>query len=188
MSDTLNVVVLVGSLRKESYTRRLAQALIKLAPATLKMEIVPIGELPLYNQDLESDAPPPPWRAFRDRVRPADGALFATPEYNRALPAVLKNAIDVGSRPYGKSVWSGKPAAIVSNSPGMIGGFGANHQLRQSLVFLDMPILQQPEAYIGGSDKLFDERGEFVNPTTRDLCTRLVTTFEAWIRATRKPK
>ena len=138
MADTRDVVVIVGSLRKDSLNRKAANAIAAIAPASLRFEIVEIGQLPFYNQDLD-EAPPAAWTAFRDRVRAADAVLFVTPEYNRSVPGVLKNAIDVGSRPYGKSVWSGKPAAIVTVSPGAIGGFGANHHLRQSLVYLDMP-------------------------------------------------
>ena len=133
------VAVIVGSLRKASYSRMLARAMIELAPASLECGFVEIGDLPLYNQDEDTESPPAPWTTFRDRVRPVNAVLFVTPEYNRSVPGVLKNAIDVGSRPYGKSVWSGKAAGVVSNSPGAISGFGANHHLRQSLVFLDMP-------------------------------------------------
>ena len=111
--------------------------------------------MPIYNQDGDAN-PPAEWTAFRERIRAADAVLFVTPEHNRSVPAALKNAIDIGSRPYGKSAWSGKPGAVVSASPGGIGGFGANHHLRQSLVFLDVPAMAQPEAYIGGADKLFD--------------------------------
>src|SRR5204862_5413477 len=146
----------IGSLRKASLNRKMGVAMAALAPPTLQLDIVEIGQLPLYNEDLETD-PPEPWRAFRERVRAADAVLFVTPEYNRSVPGVLKNAIDVGSRPYGKSVWTGKPGAVVSVSPGALGGFGANHNLRQSMVFLDMPMLQQPETYIGHAAKLFDD-------------------------------
>ncbi len=135
MSNPQDVAVLVGSLRKESFNRKLAKALIALAPPPLKLEIIEIGNLPLYNQDLDA-SPPPEWTAFRDRVRRADAVLFITPEYNRSVPAPMKNAIDVGSRPYGSSVWDGKPGGVISASPGAVGGFGANHHLRQSLVFL----------------------------------------------------
>lgn len=159
MGMNRDIAVLVGSLRKESLNRKMAHALIELAPSGLKLGIVEIGQLPLYNLDLETANPPAPWTQFRDSVRPVQGVLFVTPEYNRSVPGALKNAIDVGSRPYGKSVWDKKPAGIISVSPGAIGGFGANHYLRQSLVFLNMPVLQQPEAYIGGADKLFDENG-----------------------------
>ncbi|SCB15515.1 NADPH-dependent FMN reductase [Cupriavidus alkaliphilus] len=180
MSEPRDVVVLVGSLRKESYNRKLAKALIALAPAQLRPEIVEIGNLELYNQDLD-DKPTQAWTAFRDRIRRADAVLFVTPEYNRSVPAPLKNAIDVGSRPYGSSVWDGKPGAIISASPGAIGGFGANHHLRQSLVFLNIPILQQPEAYISGVDKLFDEQGGIANESTKGFLGKFMTTFGVWI-------
>ena len=122
--------------------------------------------------------------AFRDAVRPADAVLFATPEYNRSVPGVLKNAIDVGSRPYGASVWDKKPAVVVSNSPGVIGGFGANHHLRQSLVFLNMPALQQPEAYVGGVNKLFADDGSIAVEATRAFLTGLMVRFAEWIEET----
>jgi chromate reductase len=176
-----NVATIVGSLRKESYNRKMAHALADLAAPGMKLEIVEIGDLPLYNEDLEKNSPPAQWLAFRDRIRPFDAVLFVTPEYNRSVPGVLKNAIDVGSRPYGKSVWSGKPAAVVSVSPGAIGGFGANHHLRQSLVFLDMPALQQPEAYIGGAAKLFDDKGNLTNDGTRDFLKSFLQKFATWI-------
>jgi chromate reductase, NAD(P)H dehydrogenase (quinone) len=179
------IAILVGSLRKGSFSRKMAEALIALAPDTLSLEIVEIGELPLYNQDLDTDPPPPAWVAFRDAVRPVDGLLFITPEYNRSVPAALKNAIDVGSRPYGKSVWSGKPGAIVSVSPGAIGAFGANHHLRQSLVFLDVPTMQQPEAYIGGAATLFNEQGGMANEATKTLLTRFMASFAAWVETHR---
>lgn len=181
MSDVLDIAAVVGSLRRESFTRRLVEALVRMVPPGLRIELVAIGELPLYNQDNEA-SPPAAWSAFRTRIQRADGILFATPEYNRSVPGVLKNAIDVGSRPYGKSVWSRKPAAVVSVSPGAIGAFGANHHLRQSLVFLDMPTLQQPEAYIGNVDKLLDAAGGFTDNGTRDFCTRFLAAFEAWVR------
>jgi chromate reductase, NAD(P)H dehydrogenase (quinone) len=175
------IAVLVGSLRKGSFSRKMAEALAALAPDTLSLQIVEIGDLPLYNQDLDTDAPPPAWVAFRDTVRPVDGLLFVTPEYNRSVPGGLKNAIDVGSRPYGKSVWSGKPGAIVSVSPGALGGFGANHHLRQSLVFLDVPTMQQPEAYVGGAASLFDEQGGIANETSKTFLTRFMASFAAWV-------
>jgi chromate reductase len=183
MSQPRTVAVLVGSLRKDSVTRKVARAVEALAPPTLKFEEIPIGDLPLYNQDTEGD-PPPAYAAFRDRVRSADAVLFATPEYNRSVPGALKNAIDVGSRPYGHSVWNGKPAAIVSVSPGAIGAFGANHHLRQSLVFLNMPTLQQPEAYVGNAFSLFDENGELVNEATTEFLRGFAQTFADWIEQT----
>ena len=134
MDRPRDVVVMVGSLRKDSINRKVANALVELAPATLKLSIIEIGHLPIYNQDGDEN-PPAAWTEFRERIRAADAVLFITPEHNRSVPAALKNAIDIGSRPYGKSAWSGKPGAVVSASPGGIGGFGANHHLRQSLVF-----------------------------------------------------
>jgi chromate reductase len=180
MSTPRDVAVLVGSLRKDSLNRKVALALAAMAPAGLKLDLVEIRQLPLYDQDLDAQ-PPAPWVAFRDRIRRADAVLFVTPEYNRSVPAALKNAIDVGSRPYGKSAWDGKPGAVVSASPGAIGGFGANHHLRQSLVFLNVPVLQQPEAYLGGVDKLFDERGGMANESTRGFLLKFLTAFAAWI-------
>src|SRR5262249_29487090 len=137
-TDAIDVVALVGRLRRESFTSKLTQALVNLAPSSLQIEIVGIRDLPLYNQDDEGAAPAA-WQTFRARTARAQAVLFATPEYNRSVPGVLKNAIDVGSRPYGKSVWASKPAGIISASPGAMGAFGATHHLRQSLVFLDMP-------------------------------------------------
>ena len=176
MALTRKIAVIVGSLRKESFSRKLAKAIAAVAPAHLQFDFVDIGGLPHFNQDLEP-APPEAWTAFRDQVRGADAVLFVTPEYNRALPGVLKNAIDVGSRPYGQSVWNGKPAAVVSNSPGAIGGFGAYHHLRQSLVFLNMPTVNQPETYVGGVAQMFDENGELTNESTREFLTGFAQTF-----------
>ena len=181
MSQSRDIAVLVGSLRKGSFNRKLAKALIEVAPAPLQLEIVEIGELPLYNADYEESNMPPAITAFRDRMRRAQGVLFVTPEYNRSVSGVLKNAIDVGSRPYGKSVWTGKPGAVVSVSTGAMGGFGANHHLRQSCVFLDIPMLQQPEAYIGGADKLFDEAGKLTNDSTRQFLANFMHAYAAWV-------
>lgn len=184
MTTTRDVAVIVGSLRKESLNRKMARAFAELAPSALKLEIVEIGQLALYNQDLDTATPPAEWTAFRERMHRADAVLFVTPEYNRSVPGVLKNAIDVGSRPYGKSVWDKKPAAIVSVSPGAIGAFGANHHLRQSLVFLNMPAMQMPEAYIGGADKLFDAEGKLSNPSTREFLGKVMAAFTVWIEKT----
>lgn len=186
MNAIRNVAVLVGSLRKEAFSRKVANALIALAPADLKLTIHEIGRLPLYNQDLETATPPPEWQQFRDGIRPVDGILFVTPEYNRSLPGALKNAIDVGSRPHGHSVWNGKPGAVVSVSPGSIGGFGANHALRQSLVFLNVPAMQQPEAYIGQAATLFDEHGQLTNPPTREFLQKFLQAYGNWIAANAK--
>jgi chromate reductase len=179
-----DVAVLVGSLRKASFNRKVAHTLRDIAAGTLALEEVGIGDLPLYNEDLEA-SPPEPWIRFRDRVRRAEAVLFVTPEYNRSVPGLLKNAIDVGSRPYGKSVFSRKPAAVVSVTQGVLGAFGANHHLRQSLVFLDMPTLQQPELYIGAAGKLFDDQDRLANDDTRKLLTKFIDAFAAWIEKTR---
>ncbi|SRR5579885_2789187 len=177
---TRNVAVLVGSLRKASFNRMTANVLAALAPAALKLEIVEIGQLPLYNQD-QDEAPPAQWVAFRSRIKAADAVLFVTPEYNRSVPGVLKNAIDVGSRPYGQSAWDKKPGAVISVSPGAIGGFGANQHLRQSCVFLNIPMMQQPEAYIGGAANLFDQQGNLKDEGTRKFLKTFVDAFAHWI-------
>ena len=178
------IAVIVGSLRKDSLNRKMARALAALAPESLKLEIVEIGNLPLYNQDFD-DNPPAAWIDFRDLLMKFDGFLFVTPEYNRSIPGVLKNSIDVGSRPYGKSVWDGKPGAVMSVSPGAIGGFGANHHLRQSLVFLNVPTMQQPEAYIGNAASLFDESGNFANDSIREFAAKYIHAFAAWVETNR---
>lgn len=176
------IAVLVGSLRKESLNRKMARALIRLAPESLNLEIVEIADLPLYNEDLDGN-PPAEWVRFRESIRKSDGVLFVTPEYNRSVPGVLKNAIDVGSRPYGQSVWAGKPGAVMSVSISAIGGFGANHHLRQSLVFLNVPAMHQPEAYIGNAASLFDEEGNLINDSTRDFVQKYIHAFVAWVKA-----
>ena len=183
----MNVCVLVGSLRRASFSGMLANALMSLAPSSMVTEVVEIGQLPFYNQDLETmiDPPPVPWTAFRQRVKAADAVLFVTPEYNRSVPAVLKNALDVGSRPYGSSVWDRKPGAIVSGSPGAIGAFGANHHLRQSLVFLNVPTMQQPEAYVGYVHKLFDEHGKLINDGSRKFLQEFMHAFANWVETIR---
>jgi chromate reductase len=179
MTQIRNVAVIVGSLRKDSVSRKLAKAFAALAPANLKLDIVEIGDLPHFDQDLESD-PPAAWTRFRNAVAAADAVVFVTPEFNRSVPGALKNAIDVGSRPYGQSVWNGKPGAVISVSPGAIGGFGANHHLRQSLVFLNVPLLSQ-EAYVGGAYSLFDDRGELVNESTQDFLKSYAAQFAEWV-------
>lgn len=182
MDKTRDVAVIVGSLRKDLINRKVANALAELAPVTLKLSIVEIGQLPIYNQDGDEN-PPAAWTQFRERIRVADAVLFITPEHNRSVPAALKNAIDIGSRPYGKSAWSGKPGAVVSASPGGIGGFGANHHLRQSLVFLNVPAMAQPEAYLGGADKFFDADGELANDGTRKFMEGFMQAYASWIGA-----
>ncbi len=186
MSSTpRKVAVVVGSLRKESFSRKLALAMAAMAPATMVLEIAEIGALPLYNQD-DDAAPPAASAAFKQRIAEADAVIFVTPEYNRSVPGVLKNAIDIASRPYGKSAWDGKPALVVSLSPGALGAFGANHHLRQSLVFLNMPTLQQPEAYIGGAADLFDEAGAIKKTDTKQFVEKILAVFAQWIEKTGK--
>jgi chromate reductase, NAD(P)H dehydrogenase (quinone) len=180
MPPVRNVAVLVGSLRAASLNRRTAMALARMAPEHLKLKIVEIGDLPHYNDELEAQ-PPESWQRFRDEVRAADALLFVTPEYNRSVPGALKNAIDIGSRPYGKAAWSKKPGAVITVSPGAIGGFGANHHLRQMAVFLDIPMMQQPEAYLGGAGDFFDEEGEVKNPSTRKFLQRIIDAYADWV-------
>ena len=185
MSEIYDVVLIVGSLRKDSINRKVANALVELAPAALKLSIIEIGHLPIYNQDGDEN-PPAVWTQFRERIRSADAVLFVTPEHNRSVPAALKNALDIGSRPYGQSAWNGKPGAVVSASPSSIGGFGANHHLRQSLVFLNVPAMAQPEVYLGGADKLFDAQGKLANDGTRKFLQDFMRAFGAWIAANSK--
>jgi chromate reductase len=158
----------------------MAQVLKMLAPKSLNLNIVEIGNLSLYNQDFDEN-PPNDWVKFRDQIRTSDGVLFVTPEYNRSIPGVLKNAIDIGSRPYGKSVWKGKPGAVISVSPSAIGGFGANQHLRQTFVFLDIPILQQPEAYIGHAGDLFNEKGEIAKTDTQNFVQQFINAYANWV-------
>ncbi len=185
---TRRIAVIVGSLRNNSNSERLARAIAAEAPKHIVFDIVPIGDLPFYNQDLETATPPATWAAFRNRVNAADAVLFVTPEYNRSVPAVLKNAIDVGSRPYGKSAFASKPAAVVSSSIGPISGFGANHHLRQSLAFLDMPTLQQPEMYLGSVGEWFDEDGKVKSEQTRAFLAQFAAKFANWIEVTAPKK
>lgn len=180
--ETYKIGVLVGSLRKESFNLKTAKVLMELAPESLSLQLLSIGDLPIYNQD--SDAQPPAqYNRFREQLKSFDGFLFVTPEYNRSVPAVLKNAIDVGSRPYGKNAWDGKPGAVVSVSISALGGFGANHHLRQSLVFINVLAMAQPEAYIGNAQDLFDESGRLINDSTREFLKNFMTAFEEWVVA-----
>ena len=185
MAELRDVAVIVGSLRKDSLNRKVALALAELAPPSLKLSEVAIGQLPLYSQDHDA-SPPAAQAAFRARIGAADAVLFVTPEHNRSVPAALKNALDTGSRPYGQNVWNGKPGAVVSASPGAIGGFGANHHLRQSLVFLNVPALPQPEVYLSAADKLFDAAGKLANDGTRKFLQGFMASFAAWIEANAK--
>ena len=174
--------VIVGSLRKESYNLKTAKALIDMGPESLSFEMIDIANLPMFNEDLEG-TPPKEWVTFREQIVAADAILFLTPEYNRSVTGVLKNAIDVGSRPYGQNSWDGKPAGIVSVSIGNISGFGANHHLRQSLVFVNMHTMAQPEAYIGGAGALFNDEGKLINVSTKDFLNTFMLAFEKWIHS-----
>ena len=179
------IAVFVGSLRKESFNLKTAKALIALAPESLSLEIIDITNIPMFNQDLEGN-PPGEWITLREQIVAADGLLFLTPEYNRSVPAVLKNVIDVGSRPYGENSWDGKPAAVVSVSIGNISGFGANHHLRQSLVFVNVPTMAQPEAYIGDAAGLFDDNGDLTNESTKEFLRSFIQAYEKWVETIAK--
>ena len=175
------IAIIVGSLREGSINRKVARSICALRNDNLDCSMLEIGDLPLYNQDLDGN-PPEQWARFRQQVGAADGVLFCSPEYNRGIPGVLKNAIDVGSRPYGQSVFDKKPAAIVTASPGSIGGFGANHQIRQAAVFLNMPVMQAPEAYLGHvTDDSFDEAGCLKEGPLKVLITGLAHAFHDWV-------
>lgn len=174
----------VGSLRKESYTRKLANCIVKMAPEGFNFQIIEIGQLPLYNQDFDDHHEvPESYEPFRNCVGQLDGVIFLTPEYNRSVPAVLKNALDVASRPYGKNMWNAKPGAVISVSPGNLSGFGANHHLRQSLVFLNVWAMQQPEAYLGHiSNETFGDNDTIQNDSTREFVQKIVDAYIAWFK------
>lgn len=174
------VAVIVGSLRKASWSRKLAQEILRRAQRKLQCSIVEIGDLPLYNEDLD-DHPPASWTRFRSSIDEADAVLFVTPEYNRSIPGALKNALDVGSRPEGQNHWAGKPAAVVSQTPYLLGAFGANHALRQTFVYLDVPVMQQPEAYIGTIGGKFDAQGHLTDPETGQRLDAFIVAFANWI-------
>lgn len=176
-----DVAVVLGSARRGSLTRSVAEAIARRAAPDLAFEMVEIGGLPLFNPDLDEDGPPDAWQVFRQRIARCDAVLFATPEYNRSVPSVLKNAIDIGSRPSGKNVWNGKPGAIVTVSPGAIGGFGANHHLRQSLAFLNVYTMQQPEAYLSNAGSLLGDDGGFAKEATTAFVDVYLSKFRRWI-------
>lgn len=175
------IAIIVGSIREGSLNRKVAKAICGSVPDSLDCRFIEIADLPLYDPDLDNE-PPEPWARFRREIADCEGVLFVTPEYNRSIPGVLKNAIDVGSRPYGKSAFSKKPAAIVTASPGALGGFGCNHHLRQCCVFLDMPTMQQPEAYLGGvSDEKFGPDGQVTDESLAKLLNQLGRAFAGWV-------
>jgi chromate reductase len=182
--DRYKIAIVVGSLRKDSFNRRIARTVCAIEGDRLDCRMIEIGDLPLYNQDFDAlPEQPAAYVRFRDDVRNSDGVLFVSPEYNRGMPGVLKNAIDVGSRPYGSSVWNRKPAGIITASPGAIGGFGSNHQIRQACTFLNMPDMQHPEAYIGNiSDKDFGEDGLLKDGSTKQFVQSIATAFADWVK------
>ncbi len=177
---TYKIGVLVGSLRTESFNKKIAKAFVDLAPSNFEFEFIAIGDLAHYSEDCETDVPQA-WTTFRKQIASKDAFLFVTPEYNRSVPSALKNALDVASRPWGQNLWDGKPGAVISSSIGAIGGFGANHHLRQSLVFLNVPTMQQPEAYIGNTASLFDESGNLINDRTKESLEAFGKAFLAWV-------
>lgn len=181
MSKVIGIIV--GSLRKDSNSKKIAKALLPMAPLDIEFKIIDIDGLPVYNQDMDDlNEVPDSYVKLREELHTIDGFIFITPEYNRSVPSVLKNVIDLGSRPYGKSVWDGKPAAIISNSPGNLSAFGANHHLRQSFVFLNMPVMQQPEMYLAHIQEAFDESGNLVNEKTKELLQKGVDAYIIWFK------
>ena len=175
------VGVIVGSLRQGAHTRMLARALPELTPPSLQLVDIGIGDLPLYNYDLETKTPPPAWTAFRTAVKATDAILFVTPEYNRSIPGAVKNALDVGSRPWGDSAWTGKPAAVISLTPGALGAMAANHHLRQVMYAVNLAAMPYPEAYIPGAETLFDASGQLTSDSTRQFLQGFMEAFAAWV-------
>jgi chromate reductase len=177
---THHIVTIAGSLRKESFSLKIANALAKLAPASLKLEVMTPHGISFFNQDLEG-APPADWVAFREKLQASHGVLFVTPEYNRAIPGVLKNAIDVGSRPYGKSSFLGKPTGIISNSPGPLGGVNAAKSLQNILPGISGPIMGQPETYLNGVGDAFNEKGELTKESLQKVLEQFLAAFAAFV-------
>jgi chromate reductase len=175
-----HILTIVGSLRKESFSLKIANALAKLTPDPLKMEVVTLNGLSFFNQDLEA-APPADWLAFREKLQKSNGVIFVTPEYNRSIPGVLKNAIDVGSRPYGKSSFLGKPTGIISNSPGPLGGVSAAKHLQNILPGISGPIMGQPETYLNGIGDAFNEKGELIKEPVQKLLQQYLEAFAAFV-------
>jgi chromate reductase len=182
MNSMKRVGVLIGSLRKEAFSRKVAKTLMALAPADFQLEEVEIGDLAMFNQDFDDEGrTPAEWTDFRKGLKKFDAFLFVTPEYNRSVPAVLKNALDIGSRPYGKNVWDGKPGAVVSVTPGALGAFGSNHHLRQTLMFLNVPAMPQPEVYIANAANLFGGDGALTDAGTREFLQNFMAAFAVWV-------
>ena len=185
MASPYNIVVIVGSIRKESFTLKIANTLAKLAPASLKLDVTTLQGISFFNQDLEA-TPPADWLAFREKLQRSNGVLFVTPEYNRSIPGVLKNAIDVGSRPYGKSSFLGKPTGIVSNSPGPLGGVNAAKHLQNILPGISGPIMGQPEIYLNAIGDAFDDRGECSKETLLKVMQQYIDAYAAFVEKQNK--
>jgi chromate reductase len=177
-----SVGILLGSLRRGSYSKKVADCIAEMLSDVFDVKYIDISHLCMYNQDLdEEDAPPSDWTRFRNEIKALNGFLFVTPEYNRSIPPILKNAVDIGSRPQDKNVWNGKPTAVITVSPGSIGGFGANHHLRQVAVCLNMLMLAQPEMYIGNVTGLFDADGTLADERAKRLLEKFVSAFSDWM-------
>jgi chromate reductase len=179
----IKIGILTGSLRRESYSKKTGQYVAGLLPEDFTAKRIDLGGLPLYNQDYDDDGHPPwEWQSFRQEIRGMDGFLFVSPEYNRSVTAVLKNALDVASRPFGQNAWNSKPAALISVSTGKLGGFGANQQLRQPMGFLNIHLLQQPEVYLADIAELFDDDDEIADQNTKDFLQNFAAAFAHWVR------
>jgi chromate reductase len=175
-----NIAVIVGSLRKDSFNRKLANAIVKLAPSEFTFKQVQIGDLPLYNQDDDTNQADSVKR-LKNEIKATQGLLFVTPEYNRSMPGVLKNAIDHASRPYGQSAWAGKPAGVLGTSIGVIGTALAQQHLRNVLAYLDVPTLGQPEVFIQVKDGLFDEAGN-IGADSKQFLQNWMDRYVAWVK------
>ncbi|MCO6495576.1 MAG: NAD(P)H-dependent oxidoreductase [Bacteroidetes bacterium] len=177
-----NIGIIVGSLRADSLSKKIALNIQSMAPQGFVFTFIPIGHLPFYNQDLDTETNiHQDYIAFRNTIKTLDGVIFVTPEYNRSMSAALKNALDIASRPPGQNCWTGKPGAIVSMSTGNISGFGANHHLRQSLTFLNVFTMQQPEAYLAKvSPDMFDSENNLTDQRTFDFLKKVVDAYIAW--------
>src|ERR1700761_3385020 len=178
---THHIVTIAGSLRKESFTLKIANALAKIAPPSLKLDVMTPEGVSFFNQDLEAN-PPADWVAFRERLQKSHGVLFVTPEYNRAIPGVLKNLIDVGSRPYGKSSFLEKPTGIISNSPGPLGGVNAAKSLQHILPGICGTIMGQPETYLNGIGDAFNEKGDLIKESLQKVLEQYLTAFAAFVQ------
>ena len=174
--------IIVGSLRKESYSLKIAKNLIGLAPEGFELEIVPIGDLPLFNEDVDGENAPEAYHEFRSKMKEKQGVIFLTPEYNRSMPGCLKNAMDVGSRPKGQSIWGNKPGMVISLSQGNMSGFGANHHLRQVLVNVNVPTMPQPEIYLAKVQEMVDAEGNITNPKTTELLQKAMDSYVKWFQ------